>query len=227
MTRRRKIFWAFILAFVAAVVAIIVHDRNVAGPVYRSAPLNVWLRLLREDSPQSTGQARQAIHNIGPAALPLIIEWLDWKDSMFRRALNAWVAGDPQHINFQPLNPADRRRLALEACDALGPAAQPAIPKLMEIATGPNPELDAPFIIARIGGSNALPALARIATSTNKFIRAGAEVSADLRKQSSPLLISSASPFEYRRQLEDYHVLVMRNVTSGKLPDATNAISLR
>jgi hypothetical protein len=223
MTRRRKISWLIVISATAALIAIVLHDRFVAGPVYEGTPLSVWLRLLNQTGPQANEQPRQAIRQLGPAALPLVVEWLDWKDSLLRRALNAWVAGDPQHVDFQPLSPKDRRRIALEACDILGPAAQPAIPKLVAIATSRNPELDAPFLIARIGGSNAPPALARISASTNKFLSVGAGLSLELLKQSSPLVASSPSPGRYQRQLQEYHVLVLQAVTSGKPVGATNS----
>ena len=214
MTRRRKIFWLLIISATTALVAIVLHDRFVAGPVYEGAPLSVWLRLLNENGPQANEQPRVAIRHVGSAALPLVVEWLDWKDSLFRGALNAWVAGDPRHIDFQPLSPKDRRRVALEACDILGPAAQPAIPKLVAVATSRNPELDAPFLIARLGGSNALPALAKISASGNKFIRAGAQVATDLFKHSSPVLTSGHSPYQYQSQLQEYHFLVMQALTA-------------
>ncbi len=216
MTRRRKISWLFALGVVVAIFWMVVHDRFVAGPVYGGAPLNVWLRLLNETGPQNDERPREAIRQLGPAALPLIIEWLDWKDSLLRRALGAWVNGGPEGVAYQPLKPSDRRRIALEACDILGPTAKPAIPKLIVIATGANPELDAPFLIARIGGSEAAPALATISTTTNKFMRAGVQVSTELLKQSSPLLTSSHSPHEYQRQLQQYHVLVMMVVATGR-----------
>jgi hypothetical protein len=227
MTRRRKFFWLLVLSAIAALVAIILHDRFVAGPVYDGAPLNVWLRLLDYRASPSPDRARAAIRHLGPAAMPLVIEWLDWRDSLLRRALNAWVGGDPQHIDFQTLNPKDRRHLALDACDALGPAAQPAIPKLVAIATAKNPELDAPFLIARIGGPGALPALARISTSTNKYIRAAASVSADLFRAQSPTLLpnraAASEQDDFERRLKEYHVLVLQAVTSGKRADNTDS----
>ena len=229
MTRRRKISWLLILSGITALIAIILHDRFVAGPVYEGAPLNVWLRMLDYHAAQSPDRAREAIRHLGPAAIPLVTEWLDWKDSLLRRALNAWVAGDPQHIDYQPFSPRDRRHLALDACDALGSTAQPTIPKLVAIATGPNPELDAPFLIARIGGPNALPALAKISASTNKFMSAAADVSADLfRAQSTDLLPHAAAASEqddFERRLQGYHVLILLAVTSGKPAADTNSVS--
>ena len=216
MTRRRKVFWFLMLAAAAAFVAITVHDRFVEGPVYHGAPLNVWLRLLDDPSPQTRDKARDAIRHIGPAAVPLISEWLDWKDSLFRRLLTVWVAGGQQRLNFHPMDPKDRRRLALSACDALGPVAQPVIPKLLAIATAPNPELDAPFLIARIGGDNALPALARASAGSNKFIRAGAGVSTELLRGKSasrlPIPVVDSEDVDYYDRLEKYHALVLRAV---------------
>ena len=226
MTRRRKISWLLVLLVVAALVAIIRHDRSVAGPVYDGAPLNLWLRLLDYRASPSPDKARAAIRHLGPAALPLVIEWLDWKDSLLRRALNAWVGGDPQHIDFQPFSPKDRRYLALDACDALGPAAQPAIPKLVAIATARNPELDAPFLIARIGGPNALPALTKISTSTNRYIRAAAGVSMDLFRAQSPALLpnpAAASEHEdFERRLQEYHILVLQAVTAKRVENTNS-----
>src|SRR5882757_10992192 len=134
MTRRRKISCLFVLALVVAIIVLMFHNRFVAGPIYHAAPLNVWLRLLDDPSSLTRDQARDAVRHIGPAGLPLIEEWLDWKDSWFRRVLTWWVAGGGQHNNFHHLDPKDRRRLALSACDALGSAAQPAIPKLVAIS---------------------------------------------------------------------------------------------
>lgn len=232
MSRRRKIFWFFTLLIVAAIGAVVLHDRFVAGPVYRGAPLNVWLRLLDGHSSPNPDLARQSVRSLGPSAVPLVCEWLDWKDSALRRALNAWVAGDRAHIDYQPFDPKDRRRLALDACDALGSAAEPAIPKLVAIATGPNPELDAPYLIARIGGNRALPALARISAGTNKYLIAGADVSADLLRARSALLApdprAASEQDDFERRLLEYRVRVLKAVTASEhRPGNTNAVSSR
>jgi hypothetical protein len=228
MTLRRKILCLCALLFIAAIAAVRSHDRFIAGPAYAGVPLSLWLRVLDDPSPQNRDQARQVIRKLGPAAVPLIIEWLDWKDSLFRRLLTAWVTGDEEHINFHPIYPKDRRRLALAACDALGPAAGPVIPKLAALARARNPELDAPFLIARIGGSNAAPALVRLTASTNKFIIAAAVVSADLLREKSTSLLHDPSADsednDYRRRLEEYHVLVMQAVTSGRASNQPAAI---
>lgn len=226
MTLRRKISWLAVFWIVATAVGIVLHDRFMAGPVYNGAPLSVWLRLLDDPSPQTRDRARDAIRHLGPAAMPLVMEWLDWSDSLLRRLLIAWVAADEQHLNFHPLEPKERRRLALDACDVLGPDAQPAVPKLLTLANAPNPELDAPFVIARIGGSNALPALTRLSGVTNKFIRAAAGVSVDLVRNHSIALLPSptaaSADNNYRRRLQEYHSLVMEAVTSGRVLDSAS-----
>lgn len=218
MTLRRNICWLGVLSVVAALIATVQHNRFVAGPACDGAPLNVWLRLLDDPVPKNRDQARHALRLLGPAALPLIGEWLVWKDSWPRRLLTAWLTSDEQRFNFHPLTPQDRRRLALDACDVLGPAARPLIPRLVTLASASNPELDAPFLIACIGGSNAPPALARLSASNHKFIRAAAVVSADLLRNHSPLLASRSDADEevrYQQRLSEYHSRVTQAVISG------------
>ena len=217
MTLRRRVSWLLVLTIWAVVVSIPVilrHDSFLRGPVQEGRTLSSWLRRLEDSRPEIRAQAGESIRQLGPRALPLIDEWLDWKESTLRRVLNRWISTDPR-INYYAVEPAERRRLALSACDVLGPVAQPAIPKLVAIATGRNPELDAPYIIARLGGSNAPAALGRISVTGNKYMRAGAVVATGLLRENSHLLTARLADNDYDHRLKEYRSLVMQTLTSN------------
>jgi hypothetical protein len=211
----RKSIFCLGLALLIIVVAGWRHDRFIRGPSYQGASLSRWLRVLANPEPQVRDQARDAIRHIGPAGVPVIAEWLDWHDSKIRWLFIRWiVSGDPR-AEVHMLEVKDRRRIALEACDVLGEVAKPIIPRLMTLSTSQHAELDAPYIIARLSGTNEMPAM----STTNKYIRAAIEVSAEsLREVSSPLQPKRTAVSEeqdYQRRLSEYHELVVQKVVAN------------
>ncbi|MEZ5944136.1 MAG: HEAT repeat domain-containing protein [Planctomycetaceae bacterium] len=99
-------------------------------PTYNGKSLSQWLD---EHRPTPAGpvvltdEAEQAVREIGPEAVPFLLDWVQRPDAPGTQSLRYGV-GIPI-----PLNDVWRER-AIYGFRALGDAAEPAIPQLVELA---------------------------------------------------------------------------------------------
>lgn len=149
-------------------------------PSYQGKRLSAWMNdFNNEEKPEVRQKARDAVRQIGTNGLPLIIEYLSSQDSPAKLRLMDW--SKRQSILKFHLTPARKKiGLAFNACDALGPAAQPAIPALSRFLNGPNPDAEALFLIARIGGSNAVLSSVQTLTNSSRFLRLSTAICLEL-----------------------------------------------
>jgi hypothetical protein len=102
-------------------------------PAYEGKALNAWIDQLQK-SPDGARreEAEAAIRHIGTNALPTLLGMVRTKDSAFKKKLLA-LANRQTFIKL-PLKPAEYYRAkATYGFGALGPAARPAIPALIEL----------------------------------------------------------------------------------------------
>src|SRR5262249_7297812 len=104
------------------------------------------------------------------------------------------------------------RQCGFAACDALGPAATPIIPNLMNLLTNEKPvEPDIPLLLARMGPGG-IPALSCALTNDEKAIRLGARLCLDMGRAASLFLHPKKRPAEARDYVYrtcEYHQMLL------------------
>jgi hypothetical protein len=125
-----------------------------------------------------------AIRRIGTNALPVALRLCAAQDFWFKRKYTAWIQehGDeawavkpPFKINFIP---ADEQRFeGINIIWALGPAAKPAIPRLIQLFQSSDPEISEDMMDALPGaGTNVVPPLIGLLHSPDKDVRTRAAI---------------------------------------------------
>lgn len=126
-------------------------------PSYQGQTVSEWLTQC------DSLVGRNAISNIGAAALPYIISELEVKDPAWKTKLIEWW-NKQGLIQFKFTTDRVRRYRAIRACQALGPLAKPAIPALgTALSYGSSEAIQA----LEKFGAEAIPALTRGIMSTN------------------------------------------------------------
>jgi HEAT repeat protein len=127
MNRARRAIIALVLVL-AGTGVVVLWPRQ---PSYGGKTLASWLRNLQGTTPAIRGEAQEAIRQIGTNALPILVRKLRAEDSPMRIRLFRWLRRTS--ILGIPMREAEDWRLrAADACGALGPMAEPAIPDLLE-----------------------------------------------------------------------------------------------
>lgn len=206
---KRSALFVLLTADVLVVVIGLLWARE---PVYRGKPLSAWLEELGEDTPEKRMPAVEAIRHFGTDATPAVIRLLRYQESPLKRKVRE-LAAKQNLVKFRFEDSRRRRRRALIACDALGPAAAPVIPTLVNLLTNEQPpEPDIPYLLARIGPP-AVPALNCALTNDEKFIRWGAKYCLHLLRTNAPFLHPENRPTEdqdFLLRTCEYHVVIMQ-----------------
>ena len=125
-----------VIALMITVVLLIWKIRQISPPEpsYRGKSLRAWLDD-RQITPNQqlvlSDEATEAVRNLGPAALPALLAWMEQADSLLVRQ-TGWL----QRKTGLPVALADHqaeRTRALDGFRALGAAGQSAWPALVEI----------------------------------------------------------------------------------------------
>ena len=118
------------------------HDRV---PLYRSRPLTYWLTLTRAPGTLVQEQGADAIRRIGTNSIPILLDRIGydcprWRTWLGRQKFEAHTKSWGRWIPIWTTSfPAMERVLeAVEAFGALGPAASPAIPRLLALTKDSN-----------------------------------------------------------------------------------------
>ena len=152
-SRHRVMRWRFIAALAAVVVfgAAGFLATGAKEPQHRGIPLRQWLCDFDSHSLYLKQEATAAVEAMGPASLPTLIDLLEKRDSALKQKVVALADGQ----SLVPLRhtPAAAWHLrAMKACRVLGPAAQPAVPALMDLLADPQLGHEAAATLADVQG---------------------------------------------------------------------------
>ena len=142
-------------------------------PSYQGKSLTGWLRNLYGTTPAIRGQAQEAIRHIGTNALPILRRKLRAEDSPMRIRLFRWL-GRSSILGIPMREAEDWRLRAADACGALGPMAEPAIPELVEASKSSANSYNATMrALGQIGAPAVAPLIAAL-TNANSTVREAA-----------------------------------------------------
>ena len=151
-------------------------------PSYEGRPLAFWLQEFNKSdgTVASRKRATEAIQAMGSNTLPAIMGMLRSEDSRLQQTLMN-LEYRFRFIRFS-LNPAAQQHLrAIFALQALGPAAQPAIPELLQLLRSKNAEIRrfAAEAVAYTGAQQEIiaPALTNALVDSNYLVRVAIEES--------------------------------------------------
>jgi HEAT repeat protein len=148
-------------------------------PEYQERPLNSWLYQMvqtkLDKNPYDHEQAAEAVRQIGPKALPNLMDLLRTEDAGAKRTVIKWAAKKKLFgVKFTPA--AVSREYAAVGYEALGSVARVHIPALCEILTN-HPTAHARLCAARslgfigVGSDGAASALLRGVRDENEWVR--------------------------------------------------------
>ncbi|MDB6110701.1 MAG: lyase domain protein repeat-containing protein [Pedosphaera sp.] len=128
-----------LVAVVGGVVWQVLRQRE---PVYLGRPLSIWLEgyTSRAGASPDRQEAEAAVYHAGTNALPMLLAMLGSEDSRFQQRFQGLIRGLPL-VRFHFTSPTHRHYRALFALDTLGPAAAPAVPRLIQMLQGTNTEI--------------------------------------------------------------------------------------
>lgn len=138
MKRLRSITIAFILAVFCAVGLVLYHHHQ---PAYRGRGLLGWIQQAQSASDENTAQWQEATHavqQIGPKAIPYLLELASARDSKLKTRLLKWTELHPK-LRFL-LKPArELHEYAYIGFSLLGDKARPAWPVFVQWTGDPDP----------------------------------------------------------------------------------------
>jgi HEAT repeats len=121
-----------LIGFVAAAVVLMVMLRP-DEPVYNGKPLSFWVDRVRK-SGADQAQARQAIRQVGPTAIPFILQQIRHQDPLDQKVYRAVWSKLPGYVQRRlpkPLpEPLDAGRFKHQVASILSSLGQPALPRL-------------------------------------------------------------------------------------------------
>jgi hypothetical protein len=164
------------------------HSKS-TEPSYEGKSLSVWLRDFDNFNltPEQRAKAPKAIRQMGSAAVPFLVERLS-EAQLKVIELDAKKWRERQEIAAYTIDlPANPRREAMAALDALGPAAVGALPTLEKLLSRDPPDTQALYIAARIGPAG-VPLLTNSLTNNNKLVRIQAQICLDMMASHSVVL---------------------------------------
>lgn len=147
-------------------------------PAYQGRRLSVWLR---DVPPLGSGftdpnqPAHQALQHFGTNAIPFLLEMLSARDPDWKVDGVRWLQ-NKYEVNVPVTLADEKREHAVNGFQALGRLAEPAIPQLSAIVTGPD-KGDALYALAAlraIGGPQTMPIIFSVLTNDDAFLREGA-----------------------------------------------------
>lgn len=128
MTKHRAIS-ALVVLLATAVLCVVWFNR---GPRYQGKSARYWVgELVRNQA-----AARNALLELGPAAVPALADAVRARRSRLQTILESFRPRLPKWIDRRLLSPVEtsvRQQRALEVLDLLGPSAAPAIPALLDL----------------------------------------------------------------------------------------------
>jgi len=130
-------FW-IVWPLVLAVGAVVYLNTTSADPRYDGMRLSGWLRDFDLTRLQLSSSAKEAVRQIGPAALPMIIGMLQRRDSYLKNRMMGNCV-EFRALGFRLTSAYCYQVRAAAACQVLGPKAKAAIPALIAVVQGGTP----------------------------------------------------------------------------------------
>lgn len=186
---RTTIILALLAITICAVGCFTAGHQTANEPTYQNRRLSEWLRDFDNNNltPEQKAMAAEAIRQIGSSAVPFLVERLSGarlKQSKIEQ--KKWRDRQATAV-FTVDRPADPRREALAALDALGSAAVDALPMLEKLLQDDPPNTRALYVAARIGPAS-VPLLTRSLTNEVKVVRLQAQICLDMMSSHSEVL---------------------------------------
>ncbi|MHB8520869.1 MAG: HEAT repeat domain-containing protein [Limisphaerales bacterium] len=116
------------------------------GMIMNPCPLT--LQGVYPPSSQHDAVAR-LIPEFGTNALPLLVDWIKARDSVFDRTVN-WLGRYQSLVVFHRLTASEKQAAAVAALGYLGPSANRAVPSLVALLRNPDSERAAIFALSMI-----------------------------------------------------------------------------
>ena len=194
--RWRKLVLVVTVAFAVLVGGFFLTRKS--GPVFEGEGIYFWAMRMHNPRLPADQQAaaQEAIRELAPRCIPTLLAWLresepPYSEPAYVRALNKILSW--QHsitvtatVTYQPSRPV----LAYQVFQDMGPAANSAIPGLIQMLQDKNLELagKACMLLAKIGPAT-IPEVTPLLSSTNDMTRAlGAATLGVMGPQAKPLI---------------------------------------
>src|SRR5882724_176928 len=200
-----------IAVLILAVIGVAAISRSVFEPAYNGRSLSQWLIEFDSSSSEKRAEANEAVRHMGKRAVPFLAERLFHRTPSWKVKLMLWL-NRRSIIRFRIprlMHSETERARIFAACDALGPAADGALPAL-EQALYKFRDFDAAYAMARVG-QKAGPVLMRASTSKDYFVRISALYFLHVMRD-SPETLSVAQPnsdFARRSRLHEKTMLAI------------------
>lgn len=130
---QRRRFWVLLIAFVGLWYAF--WELNQPEPVYSNEPLSTWMARMAD--PATAAQAANVLREMGPEAVPTLVDALHENTSPRTEAAYQLVA----RLNLAPRRPYDAPNIRATAAYLLGQMgtnAAPAVPDLVQTLGDPD-----------------------------------------------------------------------------------------
>jgi hypothetical protein len=212
----KRVLITLVLAGVA-IMAMGVLTFRCKEPMWHGRSLSAWLNDFDADKMEKRELAAQALRQIGSNAVPFLIPRLPYPkyapisqwSGLKTRIL--FLLSKQHFIKVSPPQPTSPRHQALAAIDALGPAAECALPALEKLLHETPPDPRAPYIFARIGPAG-VPFLNQALTNNERAIQMGARACLDaLNSPSDPLFPPPGEvPSNYDRRCCEYNLRILK-----------------
>lgn len=189
MNFRRTFFLALVALTIGAVSCSTTRKQATKEPSYQGRQLSEWLRDFDNynPTPEQHAMAAEAIRHIGSPAVPFLLERLsDAQLKQTKIEQKKWRDRQATAL-FAVARPANPRREALAALDALGSEGVDALPALGKLLQDDPPDTQALYIAARIGPAG-VPLLTKSLTSENKLVRLQAGICLEMMSSHSEVL---------------------------------------
>jgi HEAT repeat protein len=164
---RWLVFFGVLIAIVAGAIRLILANSE---PQYHGAALSKWLQLYSDnvDAEQQRREAAEAVRQIGPKAIPVLLKWAAATDSPLKQKVEQWADKLEVDVNFTDAE--DYHQRAVSGFSLLGPQGKTAIPDLQRLLCNTNCVTTAARILCFFG-SNSVPALLTGLTNSDANIQ--------------------------------------------------------
>jgi hypothetical protein len=186
--RKKRVILLCVVVVVVALVVLLAYTSTIAEPFYNGHPLNYWVLLLSVTPAPVLGsalpnaendKATNAINDIGTAAVPFLVKWIQFEPPPSKHAFGYWLSRThfPFGQNIYDLVTRQRAaRLASGAVSAfgiLGTRATPALDELCRLMNQTNATFTCRRALAALSflGPNSLPPLLTVVTNEYSGLR--------------------------------------------------------
>ena len=173
--KKRRLILSLVVLGIGAVI-LLVQWRSPREPVYQGKPISAWVLDLNGPDPLARSNAGVALHAMGPAAVPFLVQSLSRRESVFKQPYRAVAPKLPLWLRrwvvqrLKPFDALNDRLMAVNALTVLGTNA-PVLP--LVIALGDPERIIAGPAAAALGniGRSAVPELIHALNDRNSQVR--------------------------------------------------------